>query len=162
MIPGPASGVTLRPVETRDLDTLFGFMADPGAVSMAAFTAQDPTDREAFDAHWDRLLALETVTMRTIVTHGEIAGNIGSYEGDLGRELTYWIGRPFWGAGIATEALRQFLAVDGARPLHARVVTDNRRSIRVLETNGFTTVRTDEGFAHGRGEVVAEYIMQLR
>ena len=128
---------------------------------MAAFTAEDPTDRLAFDAHWDRILEDGLTMMYTIVAHGEVTGNIGSFLTDGHRELTYWIGRPFWGAGIATEALRRFLELDGHRPMHARVVTDNRRSIRVLESNGFATVRTDEGYAHGRGEVVSEYVMIL-
>jgi RimJ/RimL family protein N-acetyltransferase len=162
MTPDPASGVTLRRVRPTDLDVFFVFMQDPGAITMAAFTPEDPADRAAFDAHWDRILQNETVTMRAVVVHGEVAGNIGSYASDTGREVTYWIGRTFWGTGNATEALRQFLEIDTRRPMYARVVTDNLRSIRVLESNGFSTLRTDEGFAHGRGETVTEHIMQLR
>jgi RimJ/RimL family protein N-acetyltransferase len=148
-------------VTPGDLDTFFTFMRDPGAVSMAAFTSEDPADRAAFDAHWQRIVESESVTMRAILVHGELAGNVGSYESDEGREVTYWMGRPFWGAGIATEALRQFLGIDSHRPMRARVVTDNRRSIRVLESNGFVVSGTEEGFAHGRGEIVAQYVMKL-
>ena len=48
--------VALRPVEDADLDALFDQMRDPEAVRMAAFTAEDPDDRAAFDAHlaWRR------------------------------------------------------------------------------------------------------------
>ena len=161
MTPDPASGVALRRVRPTDLDVFFGFMQDPGAITMAAFTPEDPGDREAFDAHWRRILESKAVTMCSVIVHGEVAGNIGSYESDSGREVTYWIGRPFWGTGIATEALRQFLEIDSHRPIYARVVTDNLRSIGVLESNGFVVSRTEEGFAHGRGEVVAEYVMNL-
>ena len=45
------SGVSLRPVEDADLDALFDQMRDPESVWMAAFTARDPDDRAAFDAH---------------------------------------------------------------------------------------------------------------
>jgi hypothetical protein len=43
--------VALRPVEDSDLDALFDQMRDPESVRMAAFTAEDPGDRRAFDAH---------------------------------------------------------------------------------------------------------------
>lgn len=46
--------VALRPVEDADLDTLFEKMRDPESVRMAAFTAEDPDDRAAFDAHMAR------------------------------------------------------------------------------------------------------------
>jgi RimJ/RimL family protein N-acetyltransferase len=159
--PDPGSGVALRPVCIEDLDVFFANETDPGAVAMAAFTPEDPSDRSAFDEHWHQILERATVTMRTITVHGEVAGNVGSYASDLGREVTFWIGRHFWGSGIATEALRRFLDVDRHRPIHARVVTDNLRSIRVLESNGFTTLSTNQGYAHGRGKVVAEFVMTL-
>src|SRR5690606_30170199 len=41
--------VALRPVEDPDLDPLFDQMRDPESVWMAAFTAEDPDDRDAFD-----------------------------------------------------------------------------------------------------------------
>ncbi|NUT93866.1 MAG: GNAT family N-acetyltransferase, partial [Saccharothrix sp.] len=43
--------VALRSVEDADLDALFEQMRDPVAVRMAAFTAKDPDDRDAFDRH---------------------------------------------------------------------------------------------------------------
>ena len=161
MTPDPASGVTIRRVDIEDLDVFFSHETDPGAIRMAAFTSKDPKDRSAFDAQWQRILADASVTVCTIVVDGDVAGNVGSYDSDLRREVTYWIGRPFWGSGSATEALRQFLKIDEHRPIYARVATDNQRSIGVLENNGFITTRTDEGFAHDRGEVVSEYVMAL-
>ena len=46
--------VALRPLEDADLDALFEQMRDPESVRMAAFTAKDPDDRAAFDAHRQR------------------------------------------------------------------------------------------------------------
>jgi Acetyltransferase (GNAT) domain len=60
------------------------------------------------------------------------------------REVTYWIGRSYWGKGIATGALKAFLAVDQSRPLHARVAYDNVASHRVLEKCGFASSRLNE------------------
>ena len=43
--------VALRPVDDSDLDALFEQMRDPESVRMAAFTAENPNDRAAFDVH---------------------------------------------------------------------------------------------------------------
>ena len=37
--------VSLRPLEDRDLDTIYQQVTDPESVRMAAFTAEDQTDR---------------------------------------------------------------------------------------------------------------------
>jgi RimJ/RimL family protein N-acetyltransferase len=41
--------VALRPIDEADLDALFDQMRDPESVRMAAFTAENPDDRAAFD-----------------------------------------------------------------------------------------------------------------
>jgi len=156
MPPDPASGVSLRHVVDADLDVFFRFTSDPGAVQMAAFTAENPGDRSAFDAHWERIRSSASVTMRTVTVYGEVAGSVGSYVGDDRREATYWIGRPFWGAGVGTAALRLFLDVEPTRPLFARVAAENLRSIHVLEANGFTATGTASAYAAGIGETIAE------
>jgi len=102
----------LREVRDEDLPLLFEQWADPIAVRMAAFTAPDQADWDAFERRWSRLRADESVIARAIVVDGEVTGTIGSW-GDPGeREVTYWIGRSHWGKGIATSALRAFLAVE--------------------------------------------------
>ena len=153
--------VSLRDVGTEDLNWFFEFFQDTESIVMAAFTPEDPSDRKAFGAHWDRILANENVTMRTVEHDGEVAGNVGSYSTDGKREVTYWFGRSHWGAGVATDALRQFLVIDTTRPIFARVAKDNSASIRVLEKCGFAVTRADAGFAHGRGTVVEEFVMTL-
>jgi RimJ/RimL family protein N-acetyltransferase len=127
--------VSLRPTRSEDLPTLFEHQRDPESNAMAAFP---PRDREAFDAHWARLLADPTVVSRTILLGTEIAGSIGSWEQDGRRLVGYWIGRSYWGRGIATRALAAFLDEARERPLLAYVAKHNRGSIRVLEKCGFT------------------------
>ncbi|HEX8995672.1 MAG TPA: GNAT family N-acetyltransferase [Ktedonobacterales bacterium] len=156
------SNVILREVQAEDLPLFFEHQLEPEANYMAAFTAKDPTDQRAFMAHWTRNLGDATNTIRTIVIEGQVAGSVSSYEEAAGRlEVTYWLGRPYRGQGIATAALRAFLAQVTTRPIHARVAKDNRASLRVLEKCGFTILDEDKGFANARGQEIEEWLLQL-
>ena len=151
----------LREVRDEDLALLFEQWADPVAAHMAAFTAPDHMDRDAFERRWSRLRADENVINRAIVADGEVAGTIGSWGGPEEREVTYWIGRSHWGKGIATCALKAFLTVDPSRPLHARVAYDNVASRRVLEKCGFRVMGTERGFAEARSREIEEVVLRL-
>ncbi len=151
----------LREIRDEDLPVLFEQWADPVAAQMAAFTPPDHMERDAFERRWSRLRADETVLNRVVVVGEDVAGTIGSW-GDAGdREVTYWIGRFFWGKGIATAALEAFLAVDRSRPLRARVASDNVGSRRVLEKCGFRVIATDRGFAEARSAEIEELVLCL-
>ena len=112
---------------------------------MVAFRSRD---RAAFDQHWAKLLADETLLKKTIVITSavsgdsspvnQVAGNIGSWTSEGKREVGYWIGRAFWRRGVATEALTAFLRLEETRPLYAGVAKHNLASIRVLQKCGFT------------------------
>jgi RimJ/RimL family protein N-acetyltransferase len=160
---GPLGGgtVSLRDVIEPDLDVFFHNQLDPEAIRMAAFTAQNPADRVAFRAHWANLLADDTVVIRTVVVDGRVAGNVLMFPHAGQPEVGYWLGRPFWGRGIATRALDQFLRLVEVRPLFARVAKDNAGSLRVLQKCEFTVIGEDCGFAHGRGADVEEYVLRL-
>jgi RimJ/RimL family protein N-acetyltransferase len=153
--------LTLREVRDEDLPLLFEQWADPVAAHMAAFTAPDHMDRDAFERRWSRLRVDETIINRAIVVDGEVAGTIGSWGAPNEREVTYWIGRSYWGKGIATAALNAFLAVDRSRPLHAHVASDNGASRRVLEKCGFRVVATERGFAQARSAEIEELVLRL-
>jgi RimJ/RimL family protein N-acetyltransferase len=103
--------VSLREVVEGDLDRFFYHMQDEGAVWMAAFTPPDPSDREAFDAHWRRLLTDPTVLARTVIADGAVVGHIASFDMLGDREVTYWLDRSVWGRGVGTKALAAFLCV---------------------------------------------------
>jgi RimJ/RimL family protein N-acetyltransferase len=118
-------------------------------------------DRDAFERRWSKLQADETVIARVIVVDGEVAGTIGSWGDPAEREVTYWIGRPYWGRGIATRALNAFLTVDSSRPLHARVAYDNVASHRVLEKCGFRVIATERSFAEARSREIEEVVLRL-
>jgi RimJ/RimL family protein N-acetyltransferase len=127
----------LRDVVESDLDAFFEHQREPEANEMAIFPARD---RESFDAHWRRILADDSLIARTIVDDGHVAGNIGSWQQDGRRLVGYWIGREFWGRGLATRALQELSQEVTERPLHAWVATSNVGSIRVLEKCGFVQV----------------------
>jgi RimJ/RimL family protein N-acetyltransferase len=152
---------TLRKVRDEDLAVLFEQWADPVAAHMAAFTAPDHMDRDAFESRWSRIRADETAIARVIVVDGEVAGSISSWGDPDEREVTYWIGRSYWGKGIATRALNAFLTVEPMRPLHARVAYDNVASHRVLEKCGFRVIATERGFAEARSGEIEEFVLRL-
>ena len=159
----PIQDLVLRDVVEDDLPVFFGFQLDPDANHMAAFTARDPTDRAAFMAHWNRIMAEPANVIRTIVCDGQVVGSVSSYVEAARPEVTYWIGRAHWGKGIATRALTLFLAdVNATRPIYARVAKDNPGSRRVLEKCGFQVIGETTGFAHARGEEIAEVLLELR
>lgn len=141
---------------------------DPRRVSVREFRAADlesivrlGDDREVWRALRDRFPRpytiddardwLDFVASQNPVTHfaievdGAFAGGIGySRRGDVERlaaEIGYWLGRPYWGRGIATAALatlvpRIFETTDLVR-LDALVFATNPASSRVLEKCGF-------------------------
>lgn len=156
--------VLLRDVTEGDLPIFFEQQLDPAANRMAAFTAKDPADRAAFMAKWAKILGDDSITKRTILFGGQVAGSVSTFvapwSGEL--EVTYWIGREFWGKGIATKALVALLSAVKTRPLYARAAKDNVASVRVLEKCGFMITGTERGFANARGEEVEEVVLQLR
>lgn len=152
----------LRPVLEEDLPIFFEQQSDPEAIHMAAFTARDPADRAAFLARWRRWLTEPTIVARTIVLDGGIVGYVLSYEEDDRPEVTYWLGRYYWGQGLATRALLEFLRqVMPARPIFARCAQDHAASARILQKCGFRVISESRGFAHGRQAEIAEWLWQL-
>jgi RimJ/RimL family protein N-acetyltransferase len=128
------SDVILRDVLESDLPIFFEQQLDPLATQMAAFPSRE---RDAFMAHWAKILGDPSVITKTILLDGQVAGNIVSFEQMGQTEVGYWLGRQHWGKGIATQALAAFLGHVAARPLYAYVARHNVGSIRVLEKCGF-------------------------
>jgi RimJ/RimL family protein N-acetyltransferase len=148
----------LRNVVESDLDAFYEQQREPEATEMALFPARD---REAFDAHWRRILADDSVIKKTIVQDGQVAGNIGCWEQDGRRLLGYWVGKEFWGKGLATRALAELLDEVTTRPLYAWVATSNIGSIRVLEKCGFVAVSSRAEHDEKLGRRVEELFFEL-
>jgi RimJ/RimL family protein N-acetyltransferase len=153
--------VTLRTLADSDLDQLFRWESDQRAVRMAAFTRTNPADRSAFDAHYERVRRDPTNTLLAIESDGEFVGTIGSFTMEGEREVTYWIAPDRWGQGLATQALRAFLAIETTRPLHGRVAAHNLGSAKVLTRAGFVEIGSETSYAPGVGDDVVERIYRL-
>jgi len=107
---------------------------------MAAFP---PRERDAFMEHWGSILQDASGVHRTIELDGAVAGFVVLFGFEGRREVGYWVGREFWGRGIATRALAAFLDEVPERPIYAGVAETNVASIRVLEKCGFTVAEAN-------------------
>lgn len=155
------SDITLRPTVVADLDTLFEFQLDKKGGYLAAFIPEDPTDKTAYLTKHTRLLSDPTINNQTILVGNVIVGSIAKFvmEGDA--EITYWLDRKFWGQGVATKALKNFLDIETIRPIFGRVAFDNFGSQKVLEKCGFVKIGADKGFANARQTEIEEFIYKL-
>jgi RimJ/RimL family protein N-acetyltransferase len=150
--------VTLRDVEAPDLPIFYQHQYDPEAANMAGFPSRE---WEPFIAHWDKTLLNDSIMKKTILVDNQVAGNIVSFVQESKRELGYWIGREYWGKGVATEALSQFLELVQERPLYAHVVKHNIASLRVLEKCGFKLVPTSKTSQMNPAEDDEEFTLVL-
>lgn len=150
--------VRLRRVEHEDLDVFFDHQTDPRAFEMAGVPARE---RDQFAEHWAKVLADDTLVKRTIVADGAVAGYLGSWPDDGQQLLGYWVGREFWGRGVATQALALFVEEVSIRPLHAHVAVHNVGSMRVLEKCGFRRDQVQDATASALDDGLEELIFVL-
>ncbi|MBL8825623.1 MAG: GNAT family N-acetyltransferase [Planctomycetaceae bacterium] len=129
--------VRLRAIMTDDLPQLFEFNFDPEANRLAA---TKPRSRDNFVSHWQRVLSNPDIVARAIVLGDQLAGSISCFGLDGQNFVGYWLGRVFWGQGVASKALALLLTEVTVRPLYAHVATHNRASMRVLEKCGFVVL----------------------
>lgn len=141
-----------------DLPIFYEQQLDPVATYMADFPSRE---REGFMTHWAKIRGDEANVIRTILCEDHVAGNIVSFVQGGKREIGYWLGKEFWGRGIATRALEAFLELVKDRPLYAHVVRDNIGSRRVLEKCGFCISSVDREFSSLRGAEVEGYLLKL-
>ncbi len=153
--------IKLRRTEVADLGMFFRFQLDEEAAYLAAFMPKDSADKAAYLAKHTKLLSDPTVNNQTILVDHIIAGSVAKFvmEGDA--EITYWLDKKFWGQGIATKALKDFLILETTRPLVGRVAFDNVGSQKVLEKCGFVKIGADKGYANARQAEIEEYIYKL-
>ena len=149
----------LREVQDDDIAIFFEQQNDPEAIEMAAFP---PREWEPFAAHWEKIREIDSCVTKTIVSDGQVAGNMLSFlRGEDGRRYVgYWLGREFWGRGLATRALAE-LVEELDRPLYADVSTTNVGSIRVLEKCGFKVIGKTVEHDESLGGDIELLVMEL-
>ena len=154
------NNIQLRDVIGTDLPIFFEQQLDFEATKMAAFPSRG---EDAFMAHWkNQILTADSVLVKTILFNGAVAGNIVCFEQLGEREVGYWLGKEYWGKGIATQALAEFLKYVKTRPLYAHVAKHNVGSQRVLEKCGFTISGEERFYSQILGEDIEEYILILK
>jgi RimJ/RimL family protein N-acetyltransferase len=153
--------IILRKTELTDLESFFIFQLDNEANYLAAFTSKDPTDKTAYLQKYSKFLDDPTKNTQTIMVENMIVGSIAKFLLEGKAELTYWIDKKFWGKGVATNALKNFLKDENTRPIYGRVAFDNFGSQRVLEKCHFVKIGRDKGFANARQAEIEEFIYKL-
>lgn len=156
--------IVLREVYDTDLTAFFEQLQDPQAVAMATAYTEDPADRQAFNAYWSKLRRDSDNISRTIALADDpqdgVIGHIVAVFDDAQHQVRYWINRDMWGKGIATAALREFLAQVSLRPLYAYAPKRNVPAQRVLLNNGFITIGEDSGFDASRGRMIDDVVLR--
>src|SRR5690606_33075999 len=137
--------VRLREVKSCDLPVFYEHQCDPEANRLAATY---PRSREAFDAHWVNIRESPSLFVRAILLEEVPAGYVCCFRCDHQTLVGYWLGRGYWGRGVATRALALLAAQVSDRLLHARVNVANAASVRVLEKCGFQVV----GYQYAPGD----------
>lgn len=106
---------------------------------------------------------------RAILVDGALAGSIGIFvQEDVYRrsaELGYWLGVPWWGKGVMTEAVRTicrqaFQTFDIVR-IYAEPFARNAGSCRVLEKAGFTLEGVLRRGVYKGGEILDSKVYAL-
>lgn len=159
----------LRPAWPEDWEAVYGGIADEDVVMNLArapwpYTPQNAREfvsRPHDPRHPGFLIELPGAKGRQAI------GCIGLADRGDDVELGYWIARPWWGQGYATEAGRGVLEIArllGHRRLGAAHFVDNPASGRVLRKLGFRPtghVRPHHSCARGHDAPAVEYELDL-
>ena len=149
--------LTLRPVQASDAEAVVALAGDRDVARMTARIPHPYTMRDAEQWLGSVLAGAEIVFA---ILHEDTFIGCAGYmpEGEGIAEFGYWIGKPYWNRGFATEAavavVKHALETDKMRVLTSGHFVDNPASGRVLEKLGFA--REDEGLwpCAARGEQV--------
>jgi len=160
----------LRPYRRDDVADLAAIANDFEVARW--MTASFPHPYTVADATtWIAMTSVEDpVDNFVIEIDGALAGCVGlrpQYGESRGvAEFGYWLGRPYWGRGFATEAARAIVAhafaARGLRRLEAHVFAPNIASAYVLEKCGFTREAILREAVVDRNEVVVDAWLYAR
>jgi 8-oxo-dGTP diphosphatase len=152
----------LRVPEASDVTAIVTLMNDWDVVknlSTAPFPYHEDHARAFVGKQEDgRAKGTDFVFAITRKSDGAFMGKCGVHLKETGFEMGYWLGRPYWNQGYATEAAAQVLAF-GFRNLRADSIWagwfhDNPASGRVLAKLGFRANGADQRDCAARGESV--------
>jgi len=131
--------LTYRPIDARDASRIAVLAGD---WDIARMTARIPHPYSLVDAdQWIASIGGDEF-VRAVEHQGELIGAVGYIEHDREQaEIGYWIGKPWWGHGFATEAARTMMnhcfLEAGFKRLTCGHFIDNPASARVIRKLGF-------------------------
>ncbi len=129
-----------------------------------------PYTREAGLNYIEKASKEYPVKIFAIEFQNEVVGSIGIFpDTDVYRKnaaIAYWVAEPFWGKGIATEAIRRmvkygFATFDITR-IYAKPFGKNGASHKVLEKTGFLLEGILNGTVFKNDEFLDEFIYAIR
>ena len=135
----------VRPWRPSDAESLVRHANNPRVAMQLRDRFPHPYTRADAIGFLKHAGAQQPVTNFAIEVEGAAAGGIGYVPGsDVERfsaEVGYWLGEPYWGRGIATEALMlvagRMFADENLLRVFALPFADNAGSRRVLEKAGY-------------------------
>ena len=150
----------LRLPRGEDVDDIVAGIGDPAVARMLARVPLPyrRTDGEAFIASARQSAQAGTALCLSIVHGAHVIGGLAIDSLPQPCEFGYWLARPWWGRGFATEAGAAALAygfdVLGLRLIRSGVYTENRASLRVQRKLGFSAVGRSMRRSLARGSAV--------
>lgn len=163
----------LRPWEISDAEELFKYAKDPAVGPIAGWQIHTSVQnsREVIEKYLSAPETYAIVLKETGLPVGSIglmfAGATALTEKPDECELGYWIGVPYWGRGLAPEAVREVLrhAFDdlGVTKVWCGYYDGNLKSKRVQEKCGFKYSHTiEDAFVPQMNERRKAYIMSIK
>lgn len=149
--------LTYRTLDYSDAAQLTRFAGD---WDVARMTARIPYPYTLTQAHQWIDSVEEGEFVRVVELDGRLIGAVGYVpNADGSVEIGYWIGRPWWGQGFATEAAEALVhyCFEEARiwRLTCCHFVDNAASARIIRKLGFRLVGPDKAWCEARGADVA-------
>jgi RimJ/RimL family protein N-acetyltransferase len=152
--------LVLRPPEAADADSIVEGIGD---LAVSRMLAKVPHPYVRADAEWWLAHVAEAhaagKSIHFAITLGDrLVGVISLENFRTGGHFGYWLARPYWGRGYATEAATAFLRhafeTVGVERIDSCVFADNPASLRVQEKLGFRRVGTHRATSLARGSEV--------
>lgn len=162
--------LTLRPFRLEDAPRVQELVSNWNVASMVARIPHpypDGAAEEWIAGHNERRAAGDSWPFAIETKRAGLVGTIGVGTTERGSmEIGYWIGEPYWGKGIASEATRVLVefAFDilGTARLEAEYFKDNPASGRILTKVGFKVTGEEKRFCLARGEELDCVTLELR
>ena len=156
--------LTYRPLDAHDAGRIALLAGD---WDVARMTSRIPHPYSLIDADlWIASIDHDEF-VRGVEQGGELIGAVGYISGEPGQaEIGYWIGKPWWGNGYATEAagtlMKYCFGEVGFRRLTCGHFIDNPASARVIAKLGFRRIGNGAQWCEARKSDVAtvRYVRQ--